>query len=591
MKRIIIYIVAALAICGALYLTFGRKKVDPTAMTQYKLQAVEKGSVRKTVSSTGTLQPWTVVDIKSKAGGRVVAMLVDVGTPVTKGQVIARIDPADTLLAYDQAQSDVASAQARKEQNLRTHQLQIKQNRIAIANAEAALRSARDGKLAAQSRLDTARRQAKTQPTLTNTTIAQAKASLNQALKARAQLDATNKQQKASAQSSYDSAVANAKNAQANLSRQKSLLAKGFVSQQAVDSAQASHEVAQAQVESARVKLQTIQDELAATVESADARVAQARASLESAEAGTADIQTRKDAVYQAEAALRQAEAQVTQAQESLRQAKANLVNNEIRQLDIATAEATVTRSKASLKNATDALDQTTVRAPSEGVILQKYVDTGTIITSGMSLNSTGSSIVQMGDTTRMYVDVTVDEADIAQVDEGQKVDVTMDAYPDVPFEGVVARIDPRAIVESNVTTIHVRVEVDNSSPAFRLLKPGMNATCVFIVDEKEDALNVPSSAVQSDDKGSFVMIGSGGQPVPPDPAVGLQADPNTRYQVTLERRDVEVGVEGDETTEITKGVKEGELVVAQTIEPATTTASTNSPFGGGGPPGSGRRR
>ena len=52
--------------------------------TQYKIAAAQFGAVKKTVSATGTLQPWSTVDIKSKAGGRVNALLVDVGSVVTK---------------------------------------------------------------------------------------------------------------------------------------------------------------------------------------------------------------------------------------------------------------------------------------------------------------------------------------------------------------------------------------------------------------------------------------------------------------------------------------------------------------------------
>lgn len=590
MKRKTIITVAALAVvAGAGYMLAARRAPNAADQTQYKVEQVQIGSVRKTVSSTGTLQPWKTVDIKSKAGGRVLEMLVDVGTPVTKGQVIAMIDPSDTRLAVDQSRADIRAARAKVDQSARTHSLQVEQSRIAIRNAQAALDSARSGEATARVRLNTARRQANTQPSLTNAAIAQARASLSQAQKQRVQLDATNKQARASARSAYDQAVANAKNAQAHLTRQQNLQGKGFVSRQAVEDAEASLEVSQAQVRNTKAKLDTLDAELQASVEAADARVTQAKAALNSAEAGRADIANRADEVRQAQAALNQAAAQVKQAEQALRQARANVENNAIRELDIISAKASETRSEASLKNAEETLDQTTVRAPSDGVILTKYVDEGTIITSGLSLNSTGSSIVQLGDTTRMFVDVNVDEADIANVDEGQKVEISMDAYPGIPFEGVVSRVDPQAVVEQNVTMIHVRVEVDNSSPTFRLLKPGMNATCDFIVDEKDDVLTVPSIAVESRDGESFVQIAKGGKPAPADPESRQRPDEGTLVDVTLERRPVEVGVEGDETTELVSGVSEGDVIVVQTIRPLSESSrGGGSPFGGG--PG-GRRR
>jgi len=123
---------------------------------------------------------------------------------------------------------------------------------------------------------------------------------------------------------------------------------------------------------------------------------------------------------------------------------------------------------------------------------------------------------------------------------------------------------------------------VDNSSPTFRLLKPGMNATCEFIVDRKEDVIAVPSEAVRSDDQGSFVEIGSGGKPAPPDPKTGTPADPDALVDVVVKRQTVEVGLEGNDTVEVTSGLKEGDMVVTQTIEPAAPTTG-GSPFAGGG--------
>lgn len=581
--------IVVVAICSVLYFTLAHRAPDASQMTQYKIAKVAKGEVKKTVSSTGTLQPWKVVDIKSKAGGKVMKMLVDVGTPVHPNQVIAMIDPSDTRLAYQQAEADTKSATARTTQSAKTYELTRQQTAINIANAQSALDSAKESLGTARSRRDSAERDATNQTALTGASIQQAQANYNQAVTSLNQLKATQAQARASAMSSYDSAVANAKNTETNLARQKNLLEKGFVSQQAVDAAQASNDVAQSNVTSAKTKVDTMGDELKADVEVAKARVEQAAAALNTAKVNRNDIQARKDTARQAEFAVKQAVAQVEQAKQALANANANAVNIDLRNLDITTAKASEMRSAATLQNAKDTLDQTTVRSPSEGVVLTKYVDQGTIITSGLSLNSTGSSIVQIGDTTRMFVDVTVDETDIASVDDGQKVDVSFDAYPGVPFEGKVARIDPQAIVTQNVTNVHVRVEIDNSSPTFRLLKPGMNATCEFVVEDKSDVLSVPSGAVQSDDNGNFVQIASGGKVAPVDPASGLQPDPETLVGVKLTRRSIEIGVQGNDSTEVTSGLKEGEVIVVETIEPVAATPQASTPFAGGNrPPGGG---
>jgi HlyD family secretion protein len=553
--------------------------------TQYKLTRAERGEVKKTVSATGTLQAWSTVDIKSKAGGRINELLVEVGDHVKKGQIIARIDPADSLLSVQQSQADVDSGNAKIAQANETYQLQIKQSEVAIETARAQLAASMANRNAAQARLKTAQNAARVQPALTSATVRQSEANYNAAVKQRQQLDATQAQDQATAQANYDDAKANLDNLNTSRDRQDVLVEKGFVAQQTLDQAIANAKSAQAQVNAAKKKLDTLGAAQQAARAAQDAQVAQAKAALDNARTQP-DIVSKSNAQAEAQAALAQAEAQVQQQQATLNQAIANRANNQIKQRDIETAKAALARSTASLINTKETLDQTVVRAPSDGVVLKKYVEQGTIITSGLSLSSDGTSIVQLADVNKMYVDVSVDETDIASVDDGQTVDVTIEAYPGVPFSGKVARIDPQATVESNVTTIPVRVEIDNSSATFRLLKPAMNATCEFIVDEKKDVITLPTEAVREDDNGKYVETATGGQPAPPTP--GMPADPDTKIGIKKNHVPVEVGIEGNDGIEILSGVKEGDQVITQTIEPTTTatTSKSASPFGGGGPGG-----
>lgn len=588
MKRALSLVVALAVVTMAGWaVTTRMRQAGPGEKTQHKVVKVERGTVKKTVSASGTLQPWTVVDIKSKAGGRVDQLLVDAGSVVQKGQVLARIDPSDTQLTVNTAQADIDSARAREQQNRSSYDLQVRQSGIAIANARAQLGAANAGLQASRARLRTAQDQARAQPAQTNTAIRQAEANYRSTLKQREQLQATQPQERAQAQAAFDQAEANNKNAEASVRRQESLVAKGFVSQQVVDQAQANFGGTRAQLQAARERLRSIEAEQLAARETAEARASQAQAQVENARAQSVDIENRRNAAAEARSAVAQAQAQVAQAQAGLEQALANRATNQIRGFDIETARAGTARAQATFANARNTLAQSTVRAPADGVVLKKYVEQGTIITSGLSLNSTGTSILQIGDVSKMYVNVTVDETDIANVDEGQVVEVTVEAYPGVPFEGKVARVDPQAQVEQNVTTVAVRVEVDNASPTFRLLKPGMNATCEFVIDKKDDALLVPTEAVRTDDNGTFVEVASGGKPAPADPKTGTPPDPDALVDVKTARRVVEVGLEGNEAVEVTSGLKDGDTVVTQTIE-ATPQTAGGSPFAGSRSPGSG---
>ena len=590
--RLVPFLLIAAALAGIVFFAAGRIRsaLRPSDQTQYKVAAAAVDTVRKTVSATGALQPWSTVDIKSKAGGRINSLLVDVGSVVHKSQVIARIDPTDTLLTVETAQAGINGAIAHTQQAGVTYELQIQQDRIAVSNAQAALEAALAAQGSAVAQYASARSQAAAQPQLTATTVGQARANYNEALKEREGLNATDPQDRAAAQATYDQALANQKAAKATLDRQVGLVQKGFVAQQTVDTDQAGYDVYVAQTQSALEKLNTLQAQQQANDATADAKVAQAQAALVNAQSAV-DVATKRAAARQAAAALKQTSAQVAEARVALSLAKANIANDAIKKYDIAYNRSQVASNQATLTNADTTLAQTVVRAPSDGVVLVRDVEQGTIITSGESLSSTGTTIVTLGDVSRMYVQATVDETDLASVDIGQDVDVSFDAYPGIPFQGKVARVDPQAVVNQNVTQFDVRVEIDNSSPTFRLLKPGMNATCDFIADKKDNVLCVPNEAVQSDDQGSYVQVITGGHPAPADPTLGMPADPNTLVDVKLQRRNVEVGLAGDDTTEITSGLKAGDKVVTQTITPAPASGAPvggSSPFGGGGGRGGG---
>ena len=161
-------------------------------------------------------------------------------------------------------------------------------------------------------------------------------------------------------------------------------------------------------------------------------------------------------------------------------------------------------QNKAAKLDAKINLDYCTVLAPCDGIILKKWSDVGTIVTSGRTVvtgTGTGVSIVDMADISKVDALVNVDETDVAQVAMNQKVDVTLDAYPDELFEGKVVEVAPESTVVSNVTTIPVTVEID--MPDLRL-KSGEDVTCEFITGRKTDVLMVPNEAVKEGDDGSL---------------------------------------------------------------------------------------
>ena len=527
----------------------------------YKTATITKGDLRQTVSATGTVQPFTVVDIKSRAGGEVKVLPVEVGDRIKAGALIASIDPTDSQTTYDQARADVDAGQARISQAEQNLALQAITAENAIAQAQSAIN-------AAKARLIQAQATAKSQPAITNAAVAQSKASLNTSLQSLAQLKSgTDPQARADAKASYNSAKANLTNAELQLNRQKQLVAKGFVAQSTVDAAQAAYDVARANANSAKARADTVGDAQEASIAAAESRVTESRASLRSAEANRVQISLRNQDVTNAQATLNQARI-------ALQTAYANKAQIGIRAADVRTAKAQIARSQAALTNAKIVLDLTTIRAPRDGVILQKYVEQGTIITSGQSFNSSGTSIVQLGDLSRVLVDAAVDEADVAQVSVGQTVKVTLDALPDKDFEGRVRRIDPRGTSDQNVTTIRTQIELLHPDSAS--LRVGLNAECEFLVREKKNVLIAPTRAIKND-KGKKTA-----QVLPPKAKDSTVQPPPTA-------REVKTGLEIGDQVEITDGLKEGDKVVTATIKPGEGGGGAGKGGGKGGPPGGGK--
>jgi HlyD family secretion protein len=235
----------------------------------------------------------------------------------------------------------------------------------------------------------------------------------------------------------------------------------------------------------------------------------------------------------------------------------------DIRANDVETAKASIARAEAQLRNTTIVLNQTTIRAPSDGVVLQKYVEQGTIIASATGFSSGGGqSIVQIGDLSRVYVDAQVDETDISQVRVGQTVKIEFDAVPDQPFEGVVQRIEPRGVTDNNITTVKARIELKSPTPA---LRPGLNGECEFLIAEKKNVLVIPSRAVRNDKGKKFVQI-----------LVGDEKNPK------VETREVKIGMETMEAVEVLSGVKEGEKIVTAIITPSKDGKDDKGGRGGG---------
>jgi HlyD family secretion protein len=224
------------------------------------------------------------------------------------------------------------------------------------------------------------------------------------------------------------------------------------------------------------------------------------------------DPRNARNALEQAQADLDVGRAQLENATSAKRRADTLFATQSITQqeheqslLDYANAKAAVVRAKVSVDNARIQLEDTDVRAPIEGTIIEKDVERGTVIASATANVSGGTTLLKMADLNLVQVNTLVDETDIGKVQAGQLATVTVDAYPNRTFDGTVLKIEPQATTQQNVTVFPVLIRIDNRSG---LLRPGMNTEVEIHVGERDSVLAVPNAALRTQrDVGSAARV------------------------------------------------------------------------------------
>lgn len=176
-------------------------------------------------------------------------------------------------------------------------------------------------------------------------------------------------------------------------------------------------------------------------------------------------------------------------------------------QLEFANAEADVVGKQVAVENARIAMDDTEIRAPIAGTIIERQVEPGTVISSPTRDVSGGTVLMRMADLTSVQVRTLVDEIDIGKIRPGMATRVTVAAYPNQPFEGKVLKIEPQAIVDQNVTRFAVLIRLENRD---NLLMPGMNADVEIRIASRDAVAAVPTIAlrVAGDIPAAAAMLG-----------------------------------------------------------------------------------
>ena len=213
----------------------------------------------------------------------------------------------------------------------------------------------------------------------------------------------------------------------------------------------------------------------------------------------TRDTKNQYDQTAAALAAVRSklevSTAQKKRADELFKSRIITATEHEAAELDYANAKSQLVAATTSMDLSKQRLEDATVTAPVGGTIIGKTVSLGTVITSATGAFGGGTTLLTMADLGKVRIRALFNETDIGQVRPGQTATVTVDAYPDRRFTGIVEKIEPQAVIQQNVTMFPVLVTLENLEG---LLKPGMNGETNVMVEQRSGVLAVPNDAVRN---------------------------------------------------------------------------------------------
>jgi RND family efflux transporter MFP subunit len=245
---------------------------------------------------------------------------------------------------------------------------------------------------------------------------------------------------------------------------------------------------------------------------------------------------------------VQQAQAAIDQAQQQLDKARLPYTNNQLQQQeqavaqagaqlqkvlkpytdqDFAAAQAAVDQAQAATAQANLALSDTVVTAPVDGVVADRLVSPGALVSPQTAIMVLVPLSIELV--------VNVEESDLPSVAAGQSVELQVPAFPTQTFSGTVASISPT--IDSKTRTARVHIQPDDVA---NQLRSGMFANLSIVTSEKQDALVVPRQAVLGGTTPTVIAIDSEG---------------------VAHRQPVRIGIQGDQLTEVLSGIDEGQLV------------------------------
>jgi HlyD family secretion protein len=291
-----------------------------------------------------------------------------------------------------------------------------------------------------------------------------------------------------------------------------------------------------------------------------------AQCTQEQAQLATDKTKQNMDAIS-GQSRINSASQQITSARDNL------AVQTQVKPNSLASGQAQVASAQAQVQAAQVALNQTTLTAPTSGVVISingvpgEAAGSGTAqapgslapLPSSGGAGSSSSGFMVIDDTSSFVAVMPFAETDAARLAANQTTSLTFDAIPNLTISGHVLSISPSATVVSNVVDYYVSFVLNRTDPR---LREGMTANASVTVAQADNAVRVPNAAVRTTGGTTMVTVLSKGQQIPTE---------------------VITGIVGDTYTEIKAGLNEGDVVVLPALRTTTGTGNANNLLRGGG--------
>lgn len=535
MKKIIIIISIIVIIIGgyfSLRAIFGSKESD------YQIFKVTREEVIDLVSVTGTVISAKEIDLQFERAGEIRRVEVEVGDQVFTGQVLVRLDTAELNAQVQANQAALEIAQAKlvqtlagtKPEDIQVYQAAVAKAEVEVTNKEQALINAQ---VDADNDLEEAYRDAldvvKTAYTKADKALLITYIGIRKSYFAGSSQIAFNVQEKEDvaendlslAKNYLEAAEADANYENIDLALTK--MNKALTSirdalaylRSALDDPSVSDTVSSTDETSVDTERTNIDGELV-NITSAEQTISSTKITNQT------NINTAQSNLETAEAALKKTQDELTAKQAGPRQ------------VDIDLAQAEVRQAQANLRQAQEKINKSILRAPVAGIITLIEKEEG-------EMAQANQTIVSMIGAGRFQIEANVSETEIAKVNIGNMVSMSLDALgPEEKFAGRLIKIDPAETVVSGVIYYKVTSVFDVED---KRIKPGMTVNLDIQTAQKENVLSLPYYLIKEKDGQKYVLVLEGKE---------------------IKERVIKTGLEGENNVEIIEGIEEGEKVVAE---------------------------